>query len=108
MKRGTKGHFIDQKSLTYLLTFILVLLIAALVVLSIPEYKNAVIDWVKGIFNRNKKPPRPRSRIGFRGDSLRDKDIAMNQSAQDLHHDLNREDFLISTCQYAAPNLLSC
>ena len=107
-KRGTKGHFIDQKSLTYLLTFILVLLIAALVVLSIPEYKNAVIDWVKGIFNRDQKPPRPRPRIRFRGESLRDKHIAINQSAQDSHHDLNREVSLISTRHYATPNLLTC
>jgi hypothetical protein len=107
-KRGTKGHFIDQKSLTYLLTFILILLVAALVILSIPEYRNVVIDWVKNVINTEKKPPRPRSRTGFRGDSLGSEGIMCAQSTQDLHRNLSCEDCLIFTRQYAKPNLLAC
>ena len=107
-ERGTKGHLIDQKSLTYLLTFILILLIAALAVLSIPEYKNWVIDRVKSVINSEKKPPRPRSQRGFRRGSFGSEGIVSHQSNQDLRRDLSCEDCLIFTRQYAKPNLLAC
>ncbi len=63
----TERSVFDQKWLTYLLTFILILLIA-IFVLSF-KYQDWMVDHVKKLLIREKPPPpkpRPRGRVGKR------------------------------------------
>lgn len=59
-----KSDVLDQKWLTYLLVFILILSIAVFVVLSSPKYKKQITEFVKGLFHKEKKVPRPRPGLG--------------------------------------------
>jgi hypothetical protein len=75
---------LEQKWLTYLLAFLLVLLVAVFVVLATPKYKNWVVDHLKGIFHKEKKVPRPRPGLGFNPDELRNVGIAKERGAEGL------------------------
>ncbi len=55
-----KGDILSQKWMTNLLAFILILLIVAFVVLSIPSVKNYIVDFVRVLrFGKEKEPERP-------------------------------------------------
>ena len=55
-----KGDLLAQKWMTNLLAFILIVLIIAFVVLSIPAVKKQIINFVRVLlYGREKKPERP-------------------------------------------------
>ncbi len=55
-----KGDLLAQKWMTNLLAFILILLIIAFVVLSIPAVKKQIVDFVRVLrYGKEKKPQRP-------------------------------------------------
>ena len=55
-----KGDLLAQKWMTNLLACILILLIVAFVVLSIPSVKNQIVDFVRVLrFGKEKAPERP-------------------------------------------------
>lgn len=55
-----KGDLLAQKWMTNLLAFILIVLIVAFVVLSIPSVKNHIVDFVRVLrFGKEKEPERP-------------------------------------------------
>ena len=71
----------DQKWLTYLLAFVLILLIAVFVVLANPKYKNMVVEYIQGVLHREKKVPRPRPGLGAEMDGFKNKSIAKDRGA---------------------------
>ena len=55
-----KGDLLAQKWMTNLLASILILLIIAFVILSIPSVKNQIVDFVQLLrFGKEQKPKRP-------------------------------------------------
>ncbi len=55
-----KGDLLAQKWMTNLLAFILILLIVAFVILSIPAVKKQIVNFARIIlYGREKKPQRP-------------------------------------------------
>ena len=71
----------DQKWLTYLLAFILILLIVVFVVLANPTYKNTVVEYIKGVLHKEKKVPRPRPGLGAEMNEFGNKSVAKDRGA---------------------------
>lgn len=56
----TKGDLLAQKWMTNLLALILILLIVAFVILSIPAVKKQIVEFIRVLlYGREKKPKRP-------------------------------------------------